>query len=896
MEHERERVILIDGSGYIFRAYFAIQRLSTSRGMPTNAVFGFVNMLSKVLEVEKPTRLAIAFDTGKATFRKEIYPEYKSNRMKPPEDLVAQIPWIQRAVDCFGIHRVEAPGFEADDVIGTLARRAVESGLDVEIITGDKDLMQLVAPHITLFETMKDRRIDAAGVVDKFGVEPSQVIDFLALMGDTSDNIPGVSGIGEKTAAKLLQQFGSLDGIYQNLEAVKQQKCREALVAEKDLAYLSQRLATVRCDLPIELNWQALEYRGPRREELRALFQELEFQQLLKRFELEEPAPPPAAAASHYEVIRTEERLERLLRELSGSQMVAVDTETTSLNPQDAELVGISLCGEAGKAVYLPLGHRDPLDPQRLVDGQLPVAGARRLLKPFLEDPKIAKAGQNLKYDIQIFRRWGVELRGIAADTLLESYLLDPDEPHNLDSLAQRHLGHRNIKYEEVTGSGKSQISFAEVPVERAAEYSGEDADVALQLHQKLGPQLTGDLETLYRQVEVPLVEVLADMEYCGVLVDAGRLREMSRDLDHDLSLTEAEVFRQAGETFNINSPKQLSKILFEKLKLPVVKKTKTGISTDERVLQQLSIEHEICQWIVKYRELGKLKSTYVEGLLAQIHPVTHRVHTNYNQTVAATGRLSSSNPNLQNIPVGSDRYDVRAVFVAPEGSELLSADYSQVELRLLADMSGDPELLRAFRNDEDVHEYTGRLIFGTEKVTAEQRRIAKTINFGVVYGQTPFGLSQTLRISPKDAKAFIDTYFARYAGVQAFMRQLVTTARDAGCATTALGRRRFLPEIRSQNRMRREMAERAAINTPLQGTAADMIKKAMVSIQRRLHREHLKTRMILQVHDELVFEVPRGERSQIEALVRAEMEGALALKVPLKVDVGWGKNWRETD
>jgi DNA polymerase-1 len=894
----REKIIIIDGSGYIFRAYFAIQRLSTSQGLPTNAVFGFVNMLMKVLDVEKPTKLAIAFDTGKATFRKELYPEYKSNRSAAPEDLVAQIPLIQRAVDCFGIHRVEAPGFEADDVIGTLAQRAVESGRDVDIITGDKDLMQLVGPHITLFETMKDRRIGPDGVVEKFGVKPDQVIDFLALMGDSSDNIPGVSGIGEKTAAKLLQQYGSLDGIYGNLEAIKQQKCRDSLASEKDLAYLSQRLATVRCDLDLKFEWSHLDYRGPHREKLREFFLELEFNQLLKRFHLEEPvlAAETEPKGILYEVIRDEARLKAVVEELSHST-VSVDTETTSLNPQDAELVGISLCGTAGKAVYVPVGHRDPADLSRLAEGQLPEAVVRRELQRLLENPAIPKAGQNLKYDIQIFRRWGISLRGVQADTLLESYLLDPDEPHNLDSLAQRYLQHRNIKYEEVTGSGKSQISFAEVPIDRAAEYSGEDADVALQLHGKLFPLLSERGQAaLYQEVEVPLVEVLADMEFNGVMVDADGLRAMSRDLDQDLGVTEAEIFRQAGESFNINSPKQLSKVLFEKLKLPVVKKTKTGVSTDESVLQQLSVEHEICQWIVKYRELGKLKSTYVEGLLAQIHPRTHRVHTSYNQTVAATGRLSSSNPNLQNIPVGSERYDVRAVFVAPAGTVLLSADYSQVELRLLADMSGDPELLRAFRNDEDVHAYTGRLIFGSANVTSEQRRIAKTINFGVVYGQTPFGLSQTLRISPKDAKKFIDTYFERYAGVKSFMRQLVENTRKKGYAETALGRRRFLPEITSQNRMRREMAERAAINMPLQGTAADMIKKAMVSIQRRLHAENRRTRMILQVHDELVFEVAEAECTAVETIVRQEMESALALKVPLKVDMGWGKNWRETD
>lgn len=903
----REKLIIIDGSGYIFRAYFAIQRLSTSKGVPTNAVFGFVNMLSKVLDVEKPTKLAIAFDTGKATFRKEIYPEYKANRQSAPEDLVSQIPMIHRAVDCFGIHRVEAPGYEADDVIGTLARQAVAAGYRVEIITADKDLMQLVDENVTLFDTMKDKRVDGAAVVEKFGVKPEQVIDFLALMGDASDNIPGVSGVGEKTAAELIKQFGSIDGIYENIDQIKQQKRRETLLKEKDLAYLSRQLATVKCDLALKHEWSDLSYHGPRQEQLMAFFKELEFTNLLKRFQKEGPTVPETpteveadsaaeAFRQNYEVVREPQRLSEVVAELRKGQGVSVDTETTSLNPQEAEMVGISLCAQAGQAYYVPVGHHEPGQPGMRSSGQMGIAEARDILKPLLEDAKVPKLGQNLKYDIQIFKRWGIQVRGVVADTLLESYLLDPDEPHNLDSLARRYLNHSNIAYSDVTGTGKKQISFAEVPIDRAAAYSGEDADVALRLHQKLRPDISKrGLEPLFQEIEMPLLEVLADMEYCGVLVDSGKLREMARELDAEIGVTEAEIFRMAGETFNIHSPKQLSKILFEKLGLPVVKKTKTGLSTDESVLHELSKEHEICQWIVKYRELEKLKSTYVEALLTQMHQQTHRVHTNYNQTVAATGRLSSSNPNLQNIPVGS-KWDVRAAFIAGEGKELLSADYSQVELRLLADMSDDTELVRAFKNDEDVHDYTGRLIFGVEKIDSDQRRIAKTINFGVVYGQTPFGLSQTLKISPKEAKDFIERYFARYSGVQRYMRQVVEDTRQRGYAMTVLGRRRYLPEINSQNRMRREMAERAAINTPLQGTAADMIKKAMVSIHRRLLREGLATRMILQVHDELVFEVPLAEKKDVQAMVREEMESALALKVPLKVDMGWGQTWRDTD
>lgn len=893
----RERIIVIDGSGYFFRAFFAIRQLSTSKGFPTNAVFGFINMLMKVLDNEKPTKLAIAFDTAKPSFRKERYAEYKSNRSAPPEDLVKQIPYIFRAVDAFGIPRLEKPGFEADDIIGTLATRAVKDGYSVEIITGDKDLMQLVSDDVRIYDTMKDKRIDADGVKERFGVTPAQVVDLLALMGDSSDNIPGVSGIGEKTAAELINQFGSLDGIYRHLDEIKQPKRRETLAKEKETAYLSQELATVQCDMDLSLDWSTLDYRGPKLDELQALFTELEFTALLKRFGLKTgDSPASGYVKGSYETVRDEARLKEILGELARSPRVAVDTETTSLTVQSASLVGVSLAGHEGKAYYVPVGHRAPAGGERLAD-QIPEARARELLKPFLEDAKIPKIGQNLKYDMQILRRWGIELRGIEADTLIASYLIDPSAPHNLDALALRYLGHQNITYEEVAGKGKAQISFAEVPLDKATEYSGEDADVTLRLHGKLVPDLEKQqLTRLFHDVEMPLVDVLAEMEYCGVLIDAPRLSEMGESLQDEMAAVESRVHGFAGGPFNINSPKQLSQVLFEKLKLPVIRKTKTGISTDENVLQQLCSQHEICTHILKYRELQKLRSTYVEGLLAEIHPETGRVHTSYNQTVTATGRLSSSNPNLQNIPVGGDkRYDIRSVFVCEEGHELLSADYSQVELRLMADMSGDRELSRAFLEDQDVHEFTGRLIFGTSTITPEQRRIAKTINFGVIYGQTPFGLSQTLKIPPGQAKDFIEAYFKRYTGVQAFLKKLVEEARAKGYVTTLLGRRRHFPDIRSENRMTREMAERAAINAPIQGTAADMIKKAMVSLHRRLRLERLRARMILQVHDELVFEVPVDEKKRVEAIVRDEMEHALNLNVPLKVDMGWGKNWGET-
>ncbi len=892
---QRDKLIIIDGSSYVFRAFFAIQRLSTSKGFPTNAIYGFINMLLKVLDVEKPTRLLIAFDTPKPTFRKELYPEYKANRLSPPDDLVKQFPHILRAVDAFGILRLELAGYEADDIIGTVARQAQKEGHPVDIITGDKDLAQLVDGSVTLYDTMKDRRLDPAGVKERFGVEATQIVDYLALMGDSSDNIPGVSGIGEKTAADLLRQFNSLEELYSRIDEIKQPKRRETLLKEKDNAFLSRKLASIDCHVPLDAKWDAFCYTGPKLKELQSFFLEFEFQNLLKRFNFSETTENKFKPAK-YTAIQTEAALVATVAKLEKLGCFAVDTETTSLSPRAAKLVGVSLCGSETDAYYIPLGHCAPGQLEDLLPGQLDETLARRHMKPLLENPKVKKVGQNLKYDTQILRGWGVEMRGLECDTLLVSYLLDPEQPHNLDSLAFRYLGHQNISYTDVTGTGKSQKNFAEVAIETASQYSAEDADVTWRLYQKLTPELSRNhLEELNRKIELPLVQVLADMEYDGILVDRNHLEKMSVQLTTDIQESEQTIFGLAGETFNINSPKQLGNILFEKLKLPVIRKTKTGISTDESVLEKLAAKHEICRFIVRYRELVKLRSTYVEGLLGQIQPSTGRVHTNYNQTVTATGRLSSSNPNLQNIPTDEGGgYDIRQVFIAPPGSLLISADYSQIELRILAHMSGDKELRRAFRSEEDVHEYTARLVFGIQDVSPEQRKIAKTINFGVIYGQTPYGLSQMLGITPSEAKAFIDKYFERYCGVQAFLKGLIEGARENGFVTTQLGRRRFLPEIKTANRMRREMAERAAINAPVQGTAADMIKLAMVNLHRRIYDAKLKAKIVLQVHDELVVEVSEKEQKQIEQFLREEMENAVAMEVPIKVDMAWGKTWRD--
>jgi len=886
---KREKIILIDGSSYFFRAFYAITRLTNSKGFPTNAIYGFINMLIRVLEVEKPTKLAIAFDPPKPSFRKDLYKEYKANRSAPPEDLVKQIPHILRSVDCFNIRRFEVAGFEADDVIATFARRGEAAGYHVEIITGDKDLMQLVGPHITLYDTMKDKKTDVSGVMERFGVQPNQIADFLGLMGDSSDNIPGVTGIGEKTAAELIQQFGSLEGLYHRIDEIKQPKRRETLLREKENAFLSRELATVHEQVPLEIDWDNLNYRGPINEDLRAFCEEFDFHNLIKKFDL---APKEERRKEGtYQTVRTEAELAELVQKLRKAKVVSVDTETTSLNIQEAKLCGISLSGEANTGYYIPVGHVAP-GGDRLM-GQMDEERAREGLRPLLEDPAIPKIGQNLKYDLQILRNWGLELQGIAGDTLIASYLVDPESPHNLDHLALRYLGHQNMSYEEVAGKGKNQVCFSEVSIEKATHYSGEDADVTLQINEKLEPLLKErELMALYHDVEIPLLKVLAEMEFNGVLVDDAKLRTMNSSLESELETVQNKIYELAEGPININSPKQLSELLFGKLKLPVVRKTKTGLSTDESVLQKLRTAHPICEFILKFREFMKLKSTYVEGLLGQINPRTKRIHTSYNQTVAATGRLSSSNPNLQNIPALTGVYDIRSVFIPAPGKQFLSADYSQVELRLLADMSGDPELVRAFENDEDVHAATARGIFGKTSVTPEERRIAKTINFGVVYGQTPFGLAQQLSISPSEAKSFIDAYFGRYHGVRSFLLSLAEEARQKGYAVTRLGRRRYLPEINSQNKMRREMAERAAINTPLQGTAADMIKVAMVRLHAEWQKRGLTSRMVMQVHDELVCEVAEGEKSEVEALVRHTMESAMPLKIPLKVDVGWGSDW----
>ncbi|MEZ4749932.1 MAG: DNA polymerase I [Bdellovibrionota bacterium] len=668
---KKDKIVIIDGSSYFFRAFFAIQRLSNSKGFPTNAVYGFINMLLKVMDVENPKKLAIAFDTPAPTFRKKLYPKYKANREAPPEDLVKQIPYIQKAVDAFGITRMQMEGYEADDVIATLAHRANSESYHVDIISGDKDLMQLVGPKIALFDTMKDKRYDAAAVEEKFGVGPEQMVDLLALMGDSSDNVPGVKGIGPKTAAELLQKYKTLDGIYEALEEIKQQKRKEVLKEEKALAYLSRDLVTLKKDVPLSFGWQDLDYKGPDESLLGPLFQELEFQNLIKRFNLQSATEVESSfKRGKYLAVIDEHQLQRVCKDLSGSKVLAVDTETTSLDVHQADLVGISLSGKLGEAFYLPIAHvkADENSPQPI---QLSLQAVQKHLGPLLADPSLPKVGQNIKYDLQILQRVGLPIAGIASDTMLASYVLDPEQSHGMDAMAFRLFGHQNISYEEVTGKGKSQILFSQVAIPQATEYAAEDAEVTLALHQKLFPEVQkAHLEKIFSDIEVPLIPVLADMENTGVLVDEKALEKLNTQLEEEIEQVQENVYELAGEEFNLNSPKQLGHILFEKLKLPVVKKTKTGFSTDESVLETLAKSHPIAQWLLGNRELVKLKSTYVEGLLARIHPQTRRIHTRFNQTVAATGRLSSSNPNLQNIPVSRDgKYDIRSVLFPRKGA-----------------------------------------------------------------------------------------------------------------------------------------------------------------------------------------------------------------------------------
>jgi DNA polymerase I len=879
---------LIDGSSYIYRAYYAIRHLSSPTGFPTNALYGFTTMLLKVLKERRPDHIAVVFDVGRRTFRTELYPDYKANRSAMPEDLVPQIGPIKEMVRAFAIPVLEQEGFEADDIIGALARASEACGMQVVVVTGDKDLMQIVSERVTLLDTMKDKTTGRTEVLERFGVPPEQLVDVLGLAGDTSDNIPGVPGIGEKTAMKLIQEFGSLDALLERAVDVKG-KTGERLRQFADQARLSRQLATIDCQAPVNCRYEELAAAAPDSKRLAELFRQYGFTTLMKEVRSE-----ASLSTEQYRTVLTAGELHALVCDLAAAPAFALDLETTSLNPLAAEIVGISCSYRDHEAFYIPVGHAYAGAPAQL-SRQLVL----ETLTPLLTDPQRPKIGQNLKYDYQVLRRYGIELAGISCDTMLASYLLNPvRSSHGLDSLAVEFLDHKMISYEEVAGKGKEQVNFAQVAVDKAAVYSCEDADATLLLSRLLLPRLAeAHMTSLLVDLEVPLLNILADMELHGVKLDLPLLQELSTGFAGQLAALEQQIYGQAGVEFNINSPKQLGEVLFEKLRLPTGKKTKTGWSTDIDVLTRLAQDHAIAALILQYRSIAKLKSTYTDALPRLVDPATGRVHTSYNQAVTNTGRLSSSEPNLQNIPIRSEEgRKIRRAFIAEPGSLILAADYSQIELRVLAHLSGDPVFCDAFARDEDIHTRTASEVFDIMPglVTPEMRRQAKTINFGVIYGQGAFSLAKELGVSTKIAKEFIDSYFERHHGARTFLDRCVADAERDGYVITLLGRRLPIPDILSSNGNVRAFGQRNAVNYPIQGSAADIIKLSMLRVTERIGREGLRSRLIMQVHDELVFEVPEAERLTMELLVSEAMSQAIPLRVPLKVDINFGRNWSE--
>ena len=886
-----ETLYLVDGSSYLYRAFHALPNLTNSRGEPTGALLGVANMLRRLVNEEQPDHIAVVFDAKGPTFRHELYPEYKANRPPMPPELRSQVEAILDFTRLLGLPLLQVEGVEADDVIGTLAREAEEAGMNVVISTGDKDMAQLVSDRTTLTNTMTATDTDRAGVKEKYDVTPEQIVDFLALTGDSSDNIPGVEKCGPKTAAKWLNDWGSLDEILAHADEVGG-KIGENLRAALDQLPLSRQLATIRRDLELDFKPGDLQRQPADQKNLVAALKRYEFNSWLQELLGGEPAPAQVDTA--YRTINSEEDLRALLEVLKKAELIAFDTETTSLDAMQAELVGLSFSVRPGEACYLPVGHDYAGAPTQL-DRDFVLTR----LKPILEDSKRPKVGQHIKYDMNVLSLYGVELGGVAFDTMLESYVFNSTgSRHDMDSLALKYLGRQTTHYEDIAGKGSRQISFSQVRIEDASHYAAEDADVTLQLHQHLWPRLQKEprLASVLQEIEVPLIPVLARMEQRGVLIDGGLLRRQSAELAGQMHKLEKESHEAAGQPFNLGSPKQLQEILFETLGLPVIRKTPKGQpSTAEDVLQELAVDYELPSLILEYRSLSKLKSTYTDRLPDQINPRTGRVHTSYHQAVAATGRLSSSDPNLQNIPIRTPLgRRIRQAFVAPEGWLIMACDYSQIELRIMAHLSGDPGLLKAFRDNVDVHQATASEVFGVPlgEVDANQRRAAKAINFGLMYGMSAFGLSRQLNIGRAEAQAYMDTYFMRYPGVQGFMEETRGKAREQGYVETLFGRRLYLPDIKASNMQRRQGAERAAINAPMQGTAADIIKRAMITVDAWLQKERPAAHLVMQVHDELVFEVREDELGALEKAVVARMSGAAELDVPLIVDAGHGPDW----
>ncbi|HGL6719337.1 DNA polymerase I [Burkholderia contaminans] len=908
---EGKTLLLVDGSSYLYRAYHAMPDLRGPGGEPTGALYGIINMLRRMRKEVSAEYSACVFDAKGKTFRDDLYADYKANRPSMPPDLALQVEPIHGAVRALGWPLLMVEGVEADDVIGTLAREAERHGMNVIVSTGDKDLAQLVTDHVTLVNTMTNETLDRDGVIAKFGVPPERIIDYLALIGDTVDNVPGVEKCGPKTAVKWLSQYDSLDGVIEHagdIKGVVGDNLRRAL----DFLPLGRKLVTVdtACDLAphLESIEASLKTDGEARDLLRDIFARYGFKTWLREVDSApaegggadapegEPAPVVAAdIVREYDTIQTWEQFDAWFAKIDAAELTAFDTETTALDPMLARLVGLSFSVEPGKAAYLPVAHRGPDMPE-----QLPLDEVLARLKPWLESADRKKVGQHLKYDAQVLANYDIALNGIEHDTLLESYVVESHRTHDMDSLALRHLGVKTIKYEDVAGKGAKQIGFDEVALTQAAEYAAEDADITLQLHHALYPQVAREpgLLRVYREIEMPVSLVLRKMERTGVLIDDARLQAQSTEIATRLIELEAQAYELAGGEFNLGSPKQIGQIFFEKLQLPVVKKTPSGApSTDEEVLQKLAEDYPLPKLLLEHRGLSKLKSTYTDKLPRMVNPSTGRVHTNYAQAVAVTGRLASNDPNLQNIPVRTaEGRRIREAFIASPGHRIVSADYSQIELRIMAHISGDASLLRAFSQGEDIHRATAAEVFGVTplEVNSDQRRIAKVINFGLIYGMSAFGLASNLGITRDAAKLYIDRYFARYPGVAQYMEDTRSVAKEKGYVETVFGRRLWLPEINGGNGPRRQAAERAAINAPMQGTAADLIKLSMIAVDDWLTRDKLASRMIMQVHDELVLEVPDGELSLVREKLPEMMCGVAKLKVPLVAEVGAGANWEE--
>ena len=940
-------LVLVDGSSYLYRAFHAFPPLTNREGEPTGAMYGVVNMLKSLISQVEPSHIAVVFDAKGKTFRDELFEQYKSHRPPMPDELRSQIQPLHAIIKALGIPLISVEGVEADDVIGTLAVQAAKEGKHVLISTGDKDMAQLVNDHIMLINTMNNTLLDREGVIEKYGIPPELVIDWLALQGDSSDNIPGVKGVGEKTALALLQGIGSIKTIYENLDKVAELSFRGAktfapkLLSEKEMADLSYLLATIKTDVELDVTHDQLTTSPQDHDKLVELFGKYEFKKWLNEvmngtnpvttstkeriptnYEVTQAVEKTENIAkveidrSKYETVTTEVQLAKWIKKIQAEKLVAVDTETNALDVMSAELVGISFGLASGEACYIPLTHKEEVSEQagqgdlfakntamvgyELVKNQLDLTACLAQLKPILEDEQIKKIGQNIKYDLTVFANHGIEVQGVAFDTMLESYTQNSTGRHNMDDLAERYLGHKTIAFEEIAGKGKNQLTFDKIALDVASEYAAEDADVTMKLHQTLFPELekTPTLLKLFNDIEMPLVRVLSHIERNGVLIDPQKLLAQSQEIEQCLAEVEAEVHQAAGQEFNLASTKQLQEILFEKLGLPVKKKTPKGApSTNEEVLEELAQEgHIVPKLLIEHRGLSKLKSTYTDKLPQMINPKTGRVHTSYHQAVTATGRLSSSDPNLQNIPIRNEEgRRIRQAFIAREGYKIVAADYSQIELRIMAHLAHDEGMLKAFTEGKDIHRSTAAEIFGVslEEVTNEQRRNAKAINFGLIYGMSEFGLSNQLGISRQEARTYMDAYFNRYPNVLQFMTDIKAKAAEQGYVETLLGRRLYLPEIKSSNGMRRKAAERVAINAPMQGTAADIIKVAMIGIDKMIFGDE-NIKMIMQVHDELVFEVKAERVDHYSQLIKAEMEKAIKLHVPLIADVGVGDNWDE--